>query len=245
MEKMRRDWNIFLSSVFFVLGFSVVFSLLGILLQTVLSSVSFEVQKWLGRIGGIIIIVFGLYIAGLIKINFLEREHKLRIKKKFKSAYLTSFVFGAAFAVGWTPCIGAILGSILTLAVSEPSMAFYLLLAYSLGLGVPFILVGLFINQAQSFIMKFEEIFNYLRWIFGGILVIIGIFVFTSQLSRIASFPFAANLLISFDANLASFGSLNLGIAFVAGVVSFLSPCVLPLLPAFLTYLASSAVSKE
>ena len=242
---MKRNWNIFWSSVFFVLGFSIIFSLLGVLLQSFLSGISFEVQKWLGRIGGIVIIIFGLYIIGLIKINFLEKEHKFRIKRKFSSAYLTSFVFGAAFAVGWTPCIGAILGAILTLAISDPSMALFLLLSYSLGLGIPFILVGLFTNQAQYFIIKFEKSFSYLKYIFGTLLIIMGIFVFTNQLARIASFPFAANLLVNLDAGIASFGTLNLGIAFIAGIVSFLSPCILPLIPAFLTYLASTAIKKE
>jgi len=71
--KEKRQWNIFINSVFFVLGFSVIFSLLGVLLQGVLSGFSFEVQKWLGRIGGLIIILFGLYLLGLIKIKFLER----------------------------------------------------------------------------------------------------------------------------------------------------------------------------
>ncbi|MBI2507619.1 cytochrome C biogenesis protein [Candidatus Woesearchaeota archaeon] len=242
---MKRNWNIFWSSVFFVLGFSIIFSLLGVLLQSFLSGISFEVQKWLGRVGGVVVILFGLYIMGLIRISFFEKEHKFRIKRKFSSAYLTSFIFGAAFAVGWTPCIGAILGAILTLAISAPSMAFFLLLFYSLGLGIPFILVGLFTNQAQSFIARFENAFSYIKYIFGTLLIIMGILVFTNQLARIASFPFAANLLVSLDAGIASFGSLNLGIAFIAGIASFLSPCVLPLIPAFLTYLASSAINKE
>jgi len=242
---MKKSWDIFLSSVFFVLGFSIIFSLLGVILQSIFSDSSYEVQKWLGRIGGIMVIIFGLYIMGLIKINFLEKEYKFKIKTKFSSAYLTSFIFGAAFAVGWTPCIGAILGAILTLAISEPSMAFLLLLSYSLGLGIPFMLVGLFTNQAQNLIVRFQNIFVYLKYFFGAVLIIIGILVFTSQLSRIASFPFAADFLINLDVRIASFGSLNLGIAFIAGIVSFLSPCVLPLIPAFLTYLASAAIKQS
>ena len=93
-----------MSSVFFVLGFSLVFSLVGVLLQGLLSSVSYTVQEWLGRIGGVIIILFGLFLLGLFKPGFLLREHKFQVKKKFGSYYLTSFVFGAAFAVGWTLC---------------------------------------------------------------------------------------------------------------------------------------------
>src|SRR3989338_3854968 len=99
----KRDFNVFMNSAFFVLGFSVVFSAVGVLLQSVLSSVSYEAQVWLARIGGVVIIFFGLYLAGLIRPGFLERERKFRVAG-LKSSYLTSFVFGSAFAVGWTPC---------------------------------------------------------------------------------------------------------------------------------------------
>src|SRR3989344_2434715 len=88
-----RNWRIFIASLFFVLGFSVIFSLVGVLLQSVLSSVASSVQVWLGRIGGIIIILFGIYLLGLIRIPFLEQEHKLTVKRKFNSMYLTSFIF--------------------------------------------------------------------------------------------------------------------------------------------------------
>jgi len=240
-----KNWNIFWSSVFFVLGFSLVFSILGVLLQGALANVSFELQKWLNRLGGILIILFGLYILDLIKINFLEREYKFKIKRKFKSSYITSLIFGAAFAVGWTPCVGIILGTILTLAVTNPSQSLILLLSYSLGLGIPFILVGLFTNQAQNFIRKHDKSFNYLKYVFGFILIIIGVLVFTNELARLAGFGFAADFLIKLDLNLSDIGTINIGIAFLAGLVSFLSPCILPLIPAFLTYLASTAIKES
>ncbi len=247
MEKNKRDWSIFISSVFFVLGFAVIFSLVGILLQSVLSKVSFVAQQWFARIGGIIIILFGLYLIGLIKFSFLEREHKVPIKKRFKSSYLTSFIFGAAFAVGWTPCIGAVLGAILTLAIVNPSSAFLLLLSYSLGLGIPFLLVGLFINQSKNTIKKIMNFkwAKYLVIIFGIILILLGILVFANQLARVANFPFATDLLLSLDSGISNFGNLNIGLAFIAGIVSFLSPCILPLIPAYLTYLASTTVKKN
>ncbi len=239
-------WTIFLSSVFFVLGFSVVFSILGILLQTVLSSSSFAIQKWLGRIGGTIIILFGLYLVGLIRPAFLERDYKIQVKHKFNSRYLTAFVFGAAFAVGWSPCVGAILGAILTLAVTQPGSSFALLITYSLGLGTPFLLVGLFTEKAQKWISKYGKTMRYLNIVFGVILIILGIFVFTSQLSRIANVPFAAQCLNNLGVT--GFGSganLNIFIAFIAGIVSFLSPCVLPLIPAFLAYLGSTVAQEN
>jgi len=241
---MQKNFNIFWSSVFFVLGFTLIFSILGVLLQGILSSISFELQKWLSRLGGVIIILFGLYILGLINIKFLEKEHKFHVKK-LKSTYLTSFIFGAAFAVGWTPCVGIILGTILTLAVTNPSQSFLLLLVYSLGLGIPFILVGLFTNQAQNLIVRYNKFFSHIQYVFGFILIIIGILVFTNELARLAGFGFAADFLVRLDLNLSDIGTINIGIAFLAGLVSFLSPCILPLIPAFLTYLASTAIKEN
>ena len=156
-----NKWEIFLTSVFFVLGFSVIFSLLGILLQGVLSGSSQQIQIWLSRIGGVFIIFFGLYLMKLIEPKFLQREYKLNIKKKFKYKYLTAFIFGATFAVGWTPCIGAILGAILTLAVTQPTTAFILLFSYSLGLGIPFLIVGFFAEKSQGVINRLGSIIKF------------------------------------------------------------------------------------
>ncbi len=244
--KEKRDWRIFLASVFFVLGFAVIFSLVGVLLQSVLSETAPSIQKWLGRVGGVIIITFGLYLLGLLKIKFLEKEHKLQVKKKFNSMYLTSFVFGAAFAVGWTPCVGAVLGAILTLAVIQPGTAFFLMMAYSLGLGIPFLLVGFFTSQARKLIIRAGKWIKYFQYLFGAILIGIGVLVFTNQLNRIASLEIVTNILINLNIGTvgAGMGGLNIGIAFFAGFVSFLSPCVLPLIPAFLSYLASVGVKK-
>ena len=241
---MVKQWSIFLNSVFFVLGFSLVFSLLGVLLQSVLSEISSMVQQWLGYIGGAVIIFFGIYLLGLVRIPFLEQEHKLRVKRKFSYTYITSFVFGAAFAVGWTPCVGAILGTILTLAIANPASAFPLLLSYSIGLGIPFLIVGLFTDKASNFIKNAGSWLKYVNYVFGIILIILGIFVFTNQLSRIANLPLLSNLLINLSESIGiSFGAeLSFGVSFIAGIASFLSPCVLPLIPAFLSYLATTVV---
>lgn len=238
---MARDWHIFLSSVCFVLGFSLVFSLVGVLLQSVLSSASYEIQRWLGRVGGAVIILFGLHLLGLLDFGFLKQERRLRITRHFGSRYVTSFVFGAAFAVGWSPCVGAVLGAVLTLAATQPGIAFFLLLAYTLGLGLPFLLVGLFTNEARQLISRYAKWTRYLTYVFAPILILLGVLVFTSQLSRVANLSFVADLLLAMDAGFQLEGA-SIGISFIAGLVSFLSPCVLPLIPAYLTYLASEAV---
>lgn len=187
--------RMFLNSLAFVLGFSVVFALLGVLLNTVLERVSYTVQTWLSRIGGAIIILFALYILGLIRVGFFEREHKLAIKKKFSITYITSFVFGSAFAVGWTPCVGAILGSVFALAVTKPGLGFILLMSYALGLGIPFLLVGLFTAQAIKLISKSATILKYFNIVVGILLLILGVLVFTNKLNVIANWFFAATLL--------------------------------------------------
>lgn len=246
---VKINWETFKSSVFFVLGFSLIFSLLGVLLQTVLTNVSYSVQNWLARIGGVIIIFFGLFLMGLIKPKFLQKEHKLQIKRKFKSSYITSFVFGAAFAVGWSPCVSAALGAILALSTSSPSSAFLLLMSYTLGLGIPFLVLGLFADQASKLINKSIKWFKYVHIFFGALLVIIGILIFVNQLSRIANLEFVANLfgtgISGGGAEIMAFSLVNLSISFFAGIVSFLSPCVLPLLPGFLSYLASTSIREN
>lgn len=187
----------FLNALAFVLGFSVLFALLGVLLQTALSSIAYDARIWLSRIGGVIIIVFGLYLAGLLRISWFEREHKLSVSTNSgRNRYLTSALFGAAFAAGWTPCVGAVLGAILTLAVSQPGSAFALLLAYSLGLGIPFLLVGLFTAGAQGFINRYAHVMQYVNKVFGVVLVVLGVLVFTQRLARIANFEILNRFLI-------------------------------------------------
>jgi len=188
--------EVFFNSFFFVLGFSAVFAALGVLLNTLLEAIAYDVQIWLSRLGGAIIIIFGLYLTGIFHIPFLEREHKFHVTTKFSSRYLTSFLFGAAFAAGWTPCVGPALGAILGLAASQPGSAFYLLLAYALGLGIPFLIVGLFAAQASAFIKKYQPVLRYINIVFGIILIALGVLVFTQQLNRIANFEFLNRFLL-------------------------------------------------
>lgn len=188
--------QIFLNSVFFVIGFSLVFAIFGVLLNTVLNTVAYAVQEWLARIGGVIVIFFGLYLAGLVRIPYLDRDHKMSVKYKFGSKYLTSLAFGAAFAAGWTPCVGAALGAILGLAASHPGTAFTLLMAYSLGLGVPFLIVGAFASQASVLIARLGHTLVYINRAFGVILIILGVLVFTQSLSLIANFDLLNSILL-------------------------------------------------
>lgn len=186
VEEVSR-WKLFGYTFLFVLGFGTVFSLVGVLLNSVLSNVALTAQTWLGRVAGVIIILFGFYLLGFIKPEFLQKEHKFKLHR-FKSRALTSFVFGAAFAVGWTPCVGAVLGSILALATAMPGNAFGLLLAYSLGLGIPFLIVGLFAQEFIGWIQKHSTFLKYFNIVVGLLITLLGVLVFTNKLSLIASY---------------------------------------------------------
>ena len=186
--------NIILNSVFFVLGFSVVFSTLGVIINSTLSSASGELVEGLNQIGGIIIVAFGVFLLLSMRINKLNLEKKF-FPKRSKASYPMSFVFGLAFAAGWTPCVGPILGTILTLAATTPSVAFNLLLVYSLGLGIPFILIGVFYSRATKIIRSMSKHLKYYNIVLGGFIVILGVLVYTNQLAYIANFPLLNELL--------------------------------------------------
>jgi cytochrome c-type biogenesis protein len=194
VKRMTR-LNIFLNTVYFVLGFSLVFAVLGVIFNSVLVNAGTGFQGTLQWIGGIVIVIFGAYLILSTKFRQLNFEKRMTKMPKFKTTYLTSFVFGAAFASGWTPCVGPILGSTLTLAATSPGAAYNSLLAYALGLGVPFLITGAFFSQATGIIRRMVKHLKYFNPIMGAVLIILGILVFTNQLSIIGSFPLAENII--------------------------------------------------
>jgi len=180
--------NVILNTVFFVLGFSIVFSTLGVIINSTLGGLSSELISGFNQIGGIIIIGFGIFLLLTTKFRSLNIEKKF-FPKREKASYPLSFLFGLAFAAGWTPCVGPILGTILTLAAATPTVSFYLLLAYSLGLGIPFILMGVFFSRATRVIQAMSKHLKYYSVIIGALIIILGVLVFTNQLAYIANFP--------------------------------------------------------
>lgn len=171
----------FLHSVFFVAGFGVVFVLLGAS-ATLLGGVIFEKRDILRWIGGVVIIIFGMHVSGIVRIPFLYYEKRMELRQS-SLGFMGSFFIGMAFAVGWTPCIGPILSSILVLASAQESLAkgIVLLAAYTLGLGIPFILTGLFINRAIALFSKLQKYFKAIEIFAGGVLILIGILLLTDN----------------------------------------------------------------
>jgi cytochrome c-type biogenesis protein len=183
----------------FVLGLSTVFLLLGFAASAV-GRLFLENQPLFARLAGAAIVIFGLHFLGILRLPFLNREARLDAGDRGGSA-LGAYVLGLAFAFGWTPCIGPILGAILALAAQEASVArgTALLAAYAAGLGVPFLLVAAFLGRAQGPMARLRR---HLRWIeraMGALLVLVGVAMLTGAFSALSwwlleTFPALARL---------------------------------------------------
>jgi cytochrome c-type biogenesis protein len=197
MTLTRTRLNIFLNTVYFVLGFSLIFAILGVILNSVISAYGVGFQHYLTSIGGIVIVAFGAYLILSTRIRTLNFEKKMTMSKipRFKTSYITSFVFGAAFAAGWTPCVGPILGSTFALAATHPAAAYNSLLAYSIGLGIPFLITGAFFSRATGIIRRMVKHLKYFNLVMGGILILVGVLLFTNQLILLANFPLANQII--------------------------------------------------
>ncbi len=173
-------------SLLFILGFTVIFILLG-LTATFIGKALFRFQVPIRIAGGALIIIFGLYLTGLLKLDFLVKERRFGFPAKGAS-YIGSFLIGVTFAAAWTPCAGPILGSILVLAGTKTSMAegAALLTAYSLGIAIPFFITALAINSFLVYFNKAKKVIGAVNIVGGIFLVIIGILVATNYLSRAA-----------------------------------------------------------
>lgn len=175
-----------ITSVFFVLGFALVFSATGVLISYFATSIE-PYLRALQIVGGIVIIVFGLALLDVVPMPMLKREFKLRLKRQHMR-YPGAFLFGMVFAVGWTPCIGPVLGSILTLAAINPGWALAQMIAYSLGLGLPFFLTGLFLHEALGLVKRSDKVFRWFNWIVGVLLIFLGVLLVTGWFQPFSGF---------------------------------------------------------
>jgi len=179
--------NALTNSLGFVLGFTIVFTLLGGLAGS-LGNLIKRQSIILNILSGLTIIIFGLNYMGVIKIGFLEKTLKLNIKiKSFK--FFSSVLFGIIFAIGWTPCIGTFLGSALMIAVNSRHIikGIIMLLIYSLGLGIPFVICAVLIDNLKNTFNLIKKNYSIINYVSGVMLVIIGISIMTGYLNRILS----------------------------------------------------------
>ena len=176
---------------FFILGFSLIFILLGISIDYI-SGFLFEYKKQLSIFSGTLIILFGLYSIGILNLNFLNRELKFDLAfQKFN--FFSPFFIGIAFAFGWSPCIGPILGSVLSIAYQDNVNGALLLSFYSLGLGLPFLLVGFFIGKISNYLFKLNKMIIFFKFFTGILIILTGIFILNGS---IQSFGFKLNKVI-------------------------------------------------
>jgi len=186
--RSKLRWAAILHSLFFIMGFSLVFILMGAS-ATYLGQLLAQYQYWIMKGGGVLIILLGIHFTGIINIPFLQMEKRFEMRKK-PLGYAGSFLVGIAFAAGWTPCIGPILSTILIYASASKSFTTGILLLtyYSIGLGIPFFLSSLAFN---SFLSAFDEIKRYMRVITivsGLFLIGIGILFLTDTFREINSY---------------------------------------------------------
>jgi len=166
-----------INSISFVLGFTVVFILLGVFVST-LGKVLSAYSKYINIIVGILIIVLGINYLGIIKINFLNKSKGIKNKKKDLS-FISSFLFGMIFSISWTPCVGAFLSTALLMASTTGSIlqGIVLLLTYSLGLGIPFIVTAVFLEKLKTTFDVLKRNYNVINKISGTVLIAIGIMI--------------------------------------------------------------------
>ena len=174
-------------SLLFILGFSVVFILLG-LTATVMGKALWQYQKAIRIVGGILIMLFGLNLMGVLKLDFLLKERRFNAQVK-KASYIGSFIVGVTFAAAWTPCAGPILGSILVLAGTKVDViqGAKLLAVYSAGIAIPFFLTALLVNSFLEYFNRFKKVLNVVNMVGGIFLVIVGVLVMTNYLTVIGN----------------------------------------------------------
>lgn len=179
--------TVLLSSVMFIIGFSVTFILLGAS-ATWIGEVLVSRRELLDKIAGLILIVFGIHVLGIVKINALYKDKRFHNVDKPRGVF-GAFVLGLAFAFGWTPCLGPILAGILTIASTKQTVTEGMLLlgVYSAGLGIPFLMTSLALNQFLSFYGRFKKHFHAVEVASGALVIAVGVLMITGSLTRLAS----------------------------------------------------------
>jgi cytochrome c-type biogenesis protein len=182
----KQRVTLLLHAIAFILGFSLVFVALGVS-SSFLGGLFSTYEKWIVRIGGLLLVVFGLNMLNVIKIPFLNQEKMCHLRTK-PIGYLGSFAIGVTFSLGWTPCIGPVLASILLIAstTSTVTEGMYLLSLYSLGLAIPFFVAALLVGRILYLMQKYGWLVKYSSYVIGGLLIVIGGLLATGYYTRMS-----------------------------------------------------------
>ncbi len=178
--------TLLLHSISFIVGFSLVFVSLGIS-SSLLGNLFSTYERWIVRVGGLLLIVFGLNMLNILKIPFLNQEKMCHLRTK-PIGLLGSFLIGITFSLGWTPCIGPVLASILLIAstTSTVKQGMYLLSLYSLGLAIPFFVAALLVGRILYLMQKYGWVVKYSSYVIGGLLITIGVLLATGYYTRMS-----------------------------------------------------------
>lgn len=229
-------------AAFFVFGFSLVFIVGWGGTATLAGNLFSEYKSLIGQVGGAIVILFGLHTLGILRLRWLDRDIRLHRRLKGRSQALSSVFMGVFFAAGWTPCIGTTLGAILTLGFHQETsgQAMFLASGYALGLGLPFLGLGFAVGRAATLLSRLRSYIRLIQIASGLLQIAIGLMLLTNSLYLIAIWAQRNGLF--WDPGWVGGAGPTYLVAILAGLLSFLSPCVLPLVPAYLGYLSGRAV---
>lgn len=233
--------KVIINTLLFIAGFTTVFALLGAG-ASFLGAYLILYKNYINVAGGLLVIILGIHLTGIYRIGLLDYEKRFHMQSK-PFGLLGSFLIGAAFAFGWSPCIGPILSSILLLAANQNTIGagIFLLIVYSMGLGIPFLLTGIALNYAMGAFKAIKRNYKTIEMISGLLLIFIGVLIATSQFTRMSGWlsrVFGAG----FEASLGTNATWITAAA--AGFLSFISPCVLPLVPAYISYISGLSLDE-
>jgi cytochrome c-type biogenesis protein len=183
-----NPWLTLSHGVAFVLGFSLIFISLG-LAASAIGGLLYDLRTWLARIGGVVVIFFGLHMTGLLRIPFLEYDLRPQNMPDRSRGYVASFLMGIFFSAGWSPCVGPILGSILTLSISGGSVSqgVVLLTSYSAGLAIPFLIASVQIGLVTTLLRRYGKLMHYVEVAMGILLILVGVLLLIGKYEQIAS----------------------------------------------------------
>jgi cytochrome c-type biogenesis protein len=244
----RVRWVTFVQGLFFVAGFATFIMGLFGFLGTLLGDYFYAAKDAIRVVGGVVLILFGLFTLRIVNIPFLYSDTRRGLGGTSKGvSSVQSYLTGLSFAAGWTPCIGPFLGAILTLSVAADTIGLRLVLlaAYTLGLGLPFLLVALLADRLTPVLANLKRNMRLIEILSGLLLIAIGLVQVSGRLVQLSAAM--AQLNINVDEIVLGSGNGNapsIIVAALAGFLSFASPCVLPLLPAYLGFIGGWAVNN-
>jgi len=186
---LTNRMNTFMHGIAFVAGFSLIFIALGVAVS-VLGGILYDLRPYIAKFGGVIIILFGLHMTGILRISYLDYELRPNSRMDERRTMFASFMMGIFFSAGWSPCVGPVLGAILTIALNQGSITrgFFLLSSYSLGMAIPFLLAALGIGWVTHILRKHKTAIHSIQIGMGVLLIIVGGMLFLGIFEQLARF---------------------------------------------------------